>query len=59
MSSINTLKKRLVLFNFLVMVIYALSVAKGLKNPSIVDAVLLLALPITTYVILKKLLETS
>lgn len=54
MSLYNPLAKRLILFNILVALAYIAIVSRGFENPNALDIVLLMTLPIASYILLKK-----
>lgn len=58
MSFLSSLRRKLVLFNILVLAIYIATLLKDLKKPSLYDLAILTALPIATYIFLKKYTET-
>lgn len=58
MSSFNSSRARIVIFNILVLIIYVFTVVKNAKELHILDIILLATVPLISYLFVKKYTET-
>lgn len=54
MSIAISFRRKLLLFNILVLLVFLVAILRNIKKPNLIDVAILISLPIVSYVLLKK-----